>query len=319
MGKIYPNVFDNWTYEELLNKNTLITNGLVNVDPSPPFAGRGKIFTVPYHETADHWGDSTEIVAATTTTTSEAVSDYEIITGSIEKQHGIKAADYDLIRQGDMGLISSLGKQYGYYWSGQIDKTFKKVLDAIFDTTAATMADNQYDNTAHGNLKLESIIRACKLLGQSASGLDSILMGTDIFTQLQIDNAVYDQAFTTFVNGIAVSGTFPAIYGKKIIINDVICAATDGVYPVYLAGSKPLYLGYQKAMRVEELRTPNTGGGLTELFSTVDYGVAVNGVSYTGSSSVTETLLGTAASWTKKWATENIKLVQILTTVSGGA
>jgi hypothetical protein len=320
---LQPELYQPWVQEGMVGKNNILGSGLVEIDNNPPFKKSGEIFHKPYKQSMDNHTGVTEVTAVGTTITPQAFSDYEIKVGSLMVGAGLSTNNYQDITRGDPNVIGDLLTQVGEWNAEESMDYLEACTRGLFITDGKLVSTNQYDAVAlgpNGTLTSEVISTAgISVFGEQYEKLNRIIMHSQIYNKYKNENRV------EYINagdlGFLYEGKIPMIDGKAVLLNDTMCAKADssgdnyydGKYPTYLVGGKPWYLGYQRNMNMFDDFNPALDGGTYYVYWYWNFGVAVDGVSYTSESSVTKTLLATAASWTKKAATKNIKMVQILT------
>jgi hypothetical protein len=151
-------------------------------------------------------------------------------------------------------------------------------------------------------------------LGEKMTDLTGIVMHSKVFGDALKDGLANYQATNELINGIYRTGMIPYMMGKKVWLNDAMCAATASVYPTYLVGGQPWYIGFQRNIEFETARAAYTAGGTDDLLVRYHYCPHIKGVSYTGTDmNATAAQLATTTNWTQTALDKNIKLVQLKT------
>jgi hypothetical protein len=148
--------------------------------------------------------------------------------------------------------------------------------------------------------------------------IDTIILHSIKYAQFVKDGFIKYIDAGEYGSNMLYKGTIPTYLGKKVVINDTLCASfTDGAatkYPTYLVKGQPWYLGYQKTLNVKYDEDILTGGGKQELAWYTHFLPHVRGVSYTSATANPTTAnLATASSWTQKAQDYNIGIMRINT------
>jgi hypothetical protein len=300
----------------------MMAQGLVEIDDNPPFKEAGQLFTRQIQNSLDNIGDMEEVTAATTIT-AESLSDYQENVGSMALGKALSTTEYEnIFTRGttDSSLIE-LAKQMGTYIGQQLQRYINYAITGAFDTALASthyidVSAGGADQVGDGLMSYDAMVEAAALLGEEQEEFDVLIINSKINRDMKRKAMAIDQLpVENFKGQVLSSGVIPVIDGKRIIINDTICAESDGKYPCFLMAGKPLYLGYIKQPTVYEDFVILTGGGTHRRAWYTYFGTSVKGVSYGGALPTTAVTLAAGASWTKKAATKNIKIVKFL--VSG--
>jgi hypothetical protein len=317
---VYPEQIAPWVQLQMLRKNNITANGLVQIDTAPPFIRGGERFKIPVQYSLDNHTGMERITAATTVTP-ESIDDSQIYVFSTEIGAGLTATEFESIRRGG-NANSQLAGQIATKTSNTIQEYMKYALDGIFDGTAGALKDNIYDGTSEdgGYINMRNIGKAKLKLGERGVDLNTIIVNSNVYQDLYEQGLTYVPA-TQYAESIVKTGTIPQFLNLRVLVNDTIATETStgsGVYNSFLAGGSPFYLAYQKNLRMYDDFNPAVGGGTYEMYWYVDFGVAVNGVSYKSATmNPATTVLQTAASWEAIEQLQNIPLVCLQTGLKG--
>jgi len=301
--------------DELGAANNIISQGVVTVDPNPVIKGGGYKFEIPFINRLSlvaapvRIGNTTTLVPNSITDTIEygcVVMDGDAITDT----------DFMNLRRGNNALQVIMQQILPVAQTG-IQTTMKNVIDGVFTTALATT--HSYDvasgESGDGTIKFTTIGNAAVLLGESAGDL------TTLFVHSEVANGLYKEGLEVglnFQDRAAQSGNIPVFAGRRVVINDTICAkyTEDGTtkYNSYLLGGQPFYLGINDALRIEEDRNILYAGGANTLAWYIDYVPHIKGVSYIGTNNPSNATLATGASWEKRSNIQDkqIKIIKLV-------
>ncbi len=142
--------------------------------------------------------------------------------------------------------------------------------------------------------------------------MDSIVVHSKIYADaVNLGMVTYINA-GTFGEKVLVSGDIPIIAGKRVVIDDTLCAIETTKYPSYIIAGQPWYLGFQRNVRIDTDKDILTAGGKNIIAWYVDFAPHIKGVGYAGAVNPTTATLETGASWTKKAENRNIKIVKLI-------
>ena len=197
----------------------------------------------------------------------------------------------------------------------------KCAIKGVFATAGALTGTHSFDYSATGDgvIDLEAVTNTLLLFGEQLGSFDTMIVNSKIYTDLyQKEKITWDVA-ESYSDILMKSGKIPVYMGMRLVMNDTICASYthgvsgDTVYPTYLTSQKPIYLGYQRNLRMASETKGDKGGITNELYWYLDFGVGIKGVSYTESSNPTKDLLKAAGSWTKEYQDKNIRILELIT------
>jgi len=312
---IYPDYFQAWAMEKFPTMNNIISQGIAGLDLAAPFTKGGEIFTLPLYKSLNDLTTGMQQITRTTTLTAETMSDMEIKVPAVERGDAIQFPGYDKVKQG-IDPNNLIGDQIATLISNSIQTSAKNVLNAAFDDTAGVLETTHkvdYSGIDDGIISTKAVGGARFLLGESGKNLVKLVVNAQIFADLWRVGMSLVPA-STFAGSSFATGLVPSIAGMEVLINDSLCAQrADLKYPCYLMGVNPFYVGVQKPLRVETDRNILLAGGTDIIAFTIDYGIIVDGVSYTSTTmNPTDAQLLLAASYTKKKASANIEIIQLL-------
>ena len=190
-------------------------------------------------------------------------------------------------------LISQLNGVFGTALSGN-------ALDVSTATAGAAEANF---------LTAQSVIRAKHLLGERADELSIIAMHSDVYAYLQAIGALTfsTSALSTGGNiqwgggGVGLTSDAVAYFmGLRVVVDDMLAPTINAggadQYNVYIMTQGAVAEGVQQEMRIEADR--NILSLQDVLQCNYHYGFHVMGTKYGGADNPSNTVLGTAGSWT---------------------
>lgn len=219
-----------------------------------------------------------------------------------------------------MNPIDEVRSQVPEMVARKIQTTFVNVINGVF-ATALAANDEDYSTEGDGLISDKALTDLPILtMGENASKINRIRVHSYVY------NDMLNQKLVKFVPGsalgdeIARTGVIPTYLGKIISINDTLCAAVGGLYPTYLMGGKPLYLGWQRAMRFDEKHDAAVGGGQDLLYIYYDYCCHIKGVKWNQTTAnPTNAQLATAAYWTLVADANRINIMRVWTKAETGS
>lgn len=300
---IIPQVWSDWVVTEMVNLANVITSPYVEFDPNAVIQEKDILYRIPKFKSLDVIGDDVRITP-TTTITPQNLEDYTEIAPIVRRGNGIQVSDVEIIERG-VDPLRLLAPQIAQYNLRQMQKLVKAVIDGVF--ASALASSHTYDNRNNGDGKIDAgpIEDAVQsVLGETAEILTGLILHSKVAADLKKKGLTYTAFAPVFSDGLITNGQIPMYWGKRIIVNDTICAPYDdnGVttYPVYLLAGTPVYVGWQKALNIYSDFDPSTGGGLNKIFWYAHYAIGFRGVSFTANiNNPTAAQLATGSNWTK--------------------
>ena len=192
-------------------------------------------------------------------------------------------------------------------------QTLINQLNGIFGTAlagnAVDVSQAATGATEANFLSASTVIRAKHLLGERADELSIIAMHSDVYAYLQAVGALTFStsalstggAITWGGGGVGLTSDAVASFmGLRVVVDDMLAPTVNAggadQYPVYLMTAGAVAEGVQQEMRLESDR--NILSLQDVLQCNYHYGFHVMGTKYGGADNPTNTVLGTAGSWT---------------------
>lgn len=313
MANVYPNLFSAFVQEAIPKKNNILSQGGTRVEVNAQVSQSGQYFSIPQQDNLyGLLGNSTAITASSTQVTPTELSSFEEKGLVAHIGAGIKDADLTKFLSGKDG-VRLVYSQIAPYMMIEAQRYLASTITGVFDTALAT--SHTYDATTlgDGTLTYDAIaVGTQEKLGEAFEDLDAIIMHSKMYSDLRRKGLTDYVDAASFGENVLYRGQIPTFDGKRIVVNDTICEATDNVYPVFVIGGQPFYIGYQSQLRIETDRQADYGGGTDRAFFYMDFVPHVFGVSFSGSvTNPTTTTYETGGNWTKVGENKNIKIVKI--------
>lgn len=309
---IVPQVWQNFVLEQLPTLNNVINQGFVQMDTAP--AAGDQLVRMPMLDNIYNYASASKITTSSTPTAS-ALTDYQENAVVIHREFGLKLDGLNPIIQG-VDLLNMVGTQI----SSAVIKDQQDFLAAattgVF--TSALSSTHTYDVSAvgAGTIDEKVIIDALQTkIGEALTNIDGMIVHSKVYADLVKLGFILNVQAPVFINGVVTSGNVPTFMGKRVYINDTMCAVSSSTYPTFLVTGQPWYVGIQKNMTIEPYRDVRTGGGTNEIWVRYHFAVGFRGVSYTSATMNPDTSdLTSGAAWTTK-ATDAklIKCVKLVT------
>jgi len=315
MANVYPNLFSAFAQEAIATKNNMLSQGVVKIEVNQQVSRSGQYFSIPTQDNLlSILSDATAIEGPTTQITPTALSSYNENGLVAHIGEGIKEANLETLLKGDKG-ISRIYSQIAPYMMLQAQDFLISAINGVFATALSSSHTYDYSTTGDGKLSFDAMeIGSQAKLGEAFSELDAIIMHSKQLMDLKVAGAVDYVSAADFGANILYKGSIPVIGGKRVIVNDTLCAISSSKYPSYLVAGQPFYLGYQNQLRIETQRKADIGGGTDEAYFYMDFVPHVFGVSFSGTiTNPTKTTYSTGSNWTKVGEDKNIKVVKLLT------
>lgn len=314
---VVPELWAAWVIAAMQNQNNILNEGLVLLDTNSEISKGDHFRRVPRLKSLDSIGDDDVRVTKTTTIVPNALSDQEEIGVVLHYGNGISETDLDKMARGQSAL-QALTPQIAQRILKQQQKRLAAVTTGCF--TTALVASHSLDVSGDGTglINAAAILDAEQLLGESKVLLNTITMHSKVQNDLVKEGLIVYVAASAFGDQIVTTGTIPTFMGKRVKINDTLCAPyveeTVTKYPSYITGGQPWYVGVQKAMRIESQRKADVGGGTDELYWYVDYQPHLIGMSWNENiPNPTDAQLKTGANWTKIAEDHELTIIRLVT------
>ena len=311
---VAPELWLPYAQEAMIYYNNVV-GLLADVDPTPP-STEGELLKMPYQSAIDNIGDVTQIVEDTTTVTPSIPADVNVYVPIMHYGAGITSSQYMSLARGADPVVQ-LGQYLGGYWSLQIQKKVKLILNTQFEASGALRGtpEKHYKNSADP-LTSDDIFDAKAEFGDDYGSMSTMIMHPKALAKFMKDYTTSSWSASELTNNILSTGTVQRWNGLNIITSEMLCPAWDDSgtdkYPTYIISGKPLYMAVMTPLYEEKQKKADTGGSTTEYYYYTRVALGLKGVSYTSSTiPATDTTLATVGSWTKKWDDRNIKVYRI--------
>jgi hypothetical protein len=193
------------------------------------------------------------------------------------------------------------------------------ILTGLFTTSGCLLTTHSYDGSV-GTISPDTILDGLQsLLGEvGLTEMDTMICHSKVYNDLLKANLISMIQAPVFLNNVITQGTIPTYVGKRVWVNDTLCAVISGspdTYPTYVFKGQPFHLSYQQEMEIIPYKDELTAGGKQYIIWRYSYAPGFFGVSYTGSTSnPTAANLATANNWTKKASADKlIPFIRIVT------
>lgn len=308
---VSPVIWQPFIEEAIVEKQNLISMGLVNVS-NYPFAG--KYFPRPVQNHYEDIADST-LVDDTVTLTPETWTDYQENIVACSRGHAIYGTTYDTMIRGNDG-IKTIGTQIIPVVTNLIQTSLVSATSGVFSTALAST--HYVDNSAVGDglPTIGNIEKAIQSkMGENMLDFDTMIVSSNHFAYLNEKYAMMQISSDNAGPTVTYRGDITMLGRYKVMINDTLCAAESGSYPIFLVGGKPWQLYWQKNISIGTDFDLLTGAGKDILAWYTSYAPAISGVSWTHTSyNPTDAQLATAGYWTAVGNAKHTKLVKVLYT-----
>lgn len=318
-----PEVFGEYMQEQPLYNTNIIASGIVADSPAimDLIGSKGNVATIPFYKeiTIDDYEPTNN--DGETDNTPETITADKQTCMLIQRMKAWKAQDFikELTGADPMQhMADSVNNYYQQVWQREL----MTIADAVL--SLSDMSDHVYDITAVTNSKSKkgyadetSLMYAQEAaFGDTENKSGLVVLHSKIFAAYKALKLVDYDKYT--VSG-ALEGevTLPRIGGMTVLVNNKFTIDTTGSAPVYKtytfgAGA---FVGATKGNYENPYYTnydPETTAGVELLYTKQGRVLHPNGFSFAvdnvAKESPTSTELGTAANWTLKWNTENIRM-----------
>lgn len=312
MAYITPTLFTPWVQQQLQMTQNLISLGLVTVDTNSPISEMGQFFKIP-QQTPLSAVASVQQITSSTTLTPAATADVEEIGVVVHNGDSYYMTGIDKLERGMDGL-AQIAPQIAKVALDGIQTHLVAATKGVIGTAGA-IADTHVYTPANGTLDIDAILYGTQYVyGENMDSMEAIIMHSAKFASFTSANLVTYEDAGDFGSTILYQGKVPTVLGKRVLINDTLCAAIANKYSTYVVKGQPWYLGYQKTLNVKYDTDILTGGGKDYLAWYVDYVPHVKGVSWTSATANPTTVqLATVGNWTQKEQNYNIGIMRIET------
>jgi hypothetical protein len=334
MANEYFVPFEDYVNEVYPDVNNIVTQGASSAIFNSAITEGGTTKDAFFREDLkDVVTSATSIFSASTAVTPDAVGSYKVTVPVHQMGFGITESNYVARRQGTDPETTLNGYMT---FAANRALTFtqdyqKLVLDGVFNTSGTLNATHYSQaglSVGTGTFSLDQFQTFMDgLYGESyfdGTCVDTLYVNTATFRQLKNygligyvdDPSAFTGAATQNATNIATTGQIPLMDGKRIVINNSVCASEtiggDTAYPIYATGGSPIAVEYQTDILVLEDLVASTGGGVYHKYFYQNFAPYVKGVSYTGSTITADSDLSTVGNWSKKWNDKNIKISKFM-------
>lgn len=204
---------------------SLFANGLIFNDPAPVFAVGGDFYHSRYLKSIASLGDDNKR-ESTGTITAKALSYGEIKGVIVRRYDAIEQEDLDVVVSGVDGL-KYITPQIASANTANIERRFAAILFGLFRYGGALNTTHSYDYAVlSGSNKMDEVamINASLLFGSQSKKLTSVIMHSAQAGNL---SRLGLTDFPQLIQGqqVADTGGMSAFLGRRIIIDDDLCAA----------------------------------------------------------------------------------------------
>lgn len=309
---VYPQQWQSWMVNELVQTNNMISQGLVTLDTS--LVGAEKRVRTPIYKSLSTLSADSVRTAGNTLTT-QALTDTSELAVVLQRWDGIYNYGVTTELQG-ADAIALLKAEIAGKVSLDIQNTLVSYTTGAYVSALST---HLYDATSGGGsstISYELVSKAGQsVLGETMTNLDKIVMHSKVYNDALINGMI---TFPLAVGAdVATSGRLAQMFGLRVIVNDTLCAGTtaNGItsYPCYLVGGSPWSIKWQKNLSYETYR--ESLSDKNHLIWHYSYAPSIPGTSYTDATdNPTNTNLLTATITKTAENDKNIKLVKLIVT-----
>jgi len=222
-----PEYFEDLVVRQMPQYGSLFSNGLVFTDPSPEFQKGGNFLKSRYLNSLSFMGDD-NIRASSGDITAKTLS-YGEATGVICRRYdAITQTDLDVLVSGVDG-IKELTPQIAESATKAIEIRYASILNGLFRNDGALQATHEYNYTGlgtGGKMDSSTIIVGQALMGKDSAKLDKLIVHSNVYVNLVLLGLV-TFANTTVAQTVATTGQVPNVLGKRVIIDDNLCAGIN--------------------------------------------------------------------------------------------
>lgn len=317
---INPDEWRSWIVNMMQPLNDVFNQGFVQLDTGADIPAKGIVGQIPVlHSLADDADD--EAIAAGTTVTPTGFTDHSEVFPIVYRGKGWTIDNVTQSTSGNNPLASTQG-QIALYFTRQNQKKIVAMINGLFAANGALVATHQSDKSAEADPSIQYnggqyIVDASEsILGEQWQDVDTIICHSKVASMLIKGGLTGTMQSLIFRDNAIQTGNVTTFLGKKVVINNTLCAPTGNVYPTYITVGQPVYVGFRKQLDVFPYFNPAVGGGSNQIFCYTSYGVGMRGVTWSaGTYNPSTANLSTAGNWTKvAQSVKDIKLIQLKTT-----
>jgi hypothetical protein len=311
--------FASYVMNATLEKSRLFQSGAVAPDPqiSEMIAGSGgSLYKLPF------WNDlgSAEPNLSSDDPTSSATPEQIAAAADIATKHyrnfGVSAADLTASVAGD-DPMRRMAERIAGSWVRRIQKQLIASLTGVYleniATNSSDMINDISGNAGAEKITAEAILDAAQTMGDEQEGLSMIITHSAVANVLKKDNLI------DYIPDARGEVNIPTYLGYELIVDDGM-PVTTGTYTTYLVGMGAIAWGESMPrvpIEVQREAAQADGGGVEQLWTRREYvlhprghasqaaAIAAGG---DGGQSPTNTVLATAASWTRVFERKRCKL-----------
>jgi len=315
---VQPQIWGDWVVTEMVKIANIVTSPYIEFDTGVSIKEGEILLRIPKLKSLDVIGDDVRVTKTTQLTPNE-LEDYAELAPILRTGNAIQVTDVEIVSKG-IDPLQALAPQIAQYNINQIQKKVKAVFVGVFASALATSHTYNASGIGDGKIDAGPIEDALQsVLGETSEGMTAMIMHSKVAADLKKKGLTYTILAPVFTDGLLTQGQIPTYWGKRIIVNDTICApfTVDNVtyYPTYILGGQPAYVGFQKALNIYSDFDPSVGGGTNKLYWYSHFAVGFRGVSFSaGIDNPTTAQLATGSNWTKVAPDDKlIRVVRLIT------
>ena len=309
----YPVQWQEWFVNQLVQKNNMIAQGLVQLDTT--LIGAEKRVRTPIFKSLSTLGNAPSTRAAGNTLTTQALTDTSELAPVINRWDGIYNYGITAELQGKDAL-EMLKYQIPEVVSRDIQNALYSLTKGAFVSALTSHTYNALTESAPSTtISYELLnVAAQHVLGETMTNLTAVVMNSKSLTD------AINKGMATWTSSagydLATGGRLAQMFGMKVITNDTLCASyTSGentIYPVFLVGGTPWKIQWQKNLSYELYRIPTTDQN--NLIWHYSFSPSIPGTSYIDATDTPTNIELLTATFTKTAENDSdIKLVKIET------
>lgn len=311
---IVPEIFAPYVIERTAELSAFFQSGIVAPVPELNLAGDGgSKVDMPFWQ--DLSGDDQVLSTATNLTVGNVSAQKDVaVLNARALVYGSKDLAGDLAGDDPMRVI---GDRVADKWARSWQKTLISTLNGAMGALAAESPSvNTLDisslSGAAANFDGEAFIDALGTLGDAEGGIVAVAVHSATYRSMKKQNLI------EFIPDARGEVTIPTYMGKRVIVDDGM-PLTSSVFTTYLfgAGAVGYGEGSPKVPTATE-RNELVGGGEEILVSRRHFVLHPRGIAWTPASGVpaldtpSNTELGSAGNWTRKYEAKNIRIVRFV-------
>jgi len=273
----------------------------------------GQIITRSFDKDISRDMSFTLVTSNTTSASGVDMSSYTASLPMIVETTVIDHSQFEAFYKGEGDNEQAILKQIANVRKGVLDRQQSRLKTMLeLNLAAGASLANHYDNSYAGGAFSGSSLRKAivDMVGEKFGRYNEMIVHSYTYQQMVDDNLVnYAPASNLGIN-LFENPSVPVFDGKRVIVNDTICAPTAGVYPVYVMRRGAISLEYSGDVRITDVTSTAGGGTLSKQF-TFSYSPYILGLTY-GTTTISEAaIFETAGNWTTAWDEDEIDIVKV--------